>query len=232
MIRIILLLSFLFSKALATGATLHAERLAFVDSPTSCLARNIYPCSVRSLQGSLRLERAKAVVVLGPGSALQFHAANEAQLLTGKAWIEKSEGMDLRVSSKLKISLSGEFFVIKDLEKITLQNLQGEAHFKSPLVFANESLPVGFENWYGRITTGGTIERGMIRPLSLTPFLKNWIPLSGLSIHYTGVGRGGLGEGWANLSGRIGSGRVGGHQDLRDGGIRRGDSAGCVFDQG
>ena len=155
---------------------------SFVDSPDQCLGLDKYPCSVRSVKGPLSMEKGGHSFVLDANSAVHFETAQEFKLLSGQVWIEKSENLSLKISPSLTINLNGEFFAQKLSDKLWLKNLDGETQFKSSHVFQSESLPVGFENWYGRITTKGSIDRGIIKPIELKDFLVSWLPLAQNSV--------------------------------------------------
>jgi hypothetical protein len=155
---------------------------SFVDSPEQCLGLEKFPCSVRAVKGPISLEKGSHVFVLESDSSLSFLSAEEFQLLSGKIWIEKSEQLSLKISPKLAVTLTGEFMVEKIADRVWVKNLNGETAFRSPLVFQSESLPIGFENWYGRITTLGSIERGIIKPIELKSFLVSWLPLAQNSV--------------------------------------------------
>jgi hypothetical protein len=155
---------------------------SFIDSPAQCFSKMTYPCSLRAVGNFLSFERSSQAFHLNERSAILFLSATEVQLLQGQVWIRDSSALEVKVTSALKISVTGEWFVEKLPDATTLfRNLNGEAKFQSKYVFKNESLPLGFQNWYGGLTTNGEIARGVIRPILLTDFLKVWIPVSGLS---------------------------------------------------
>jgi hypothetical protein len=159
------------------SATAYAET-QMVDSPDQCFSLDKFPCSVRSVDQALTIEKTSGRFIVGPHSSVHFVTASEIQLLEGKIWFERADGLHLKISPKLKILLNGEFFAARESDKSILRNLNGDAQFQSDLVFKNETLPVGFENWYGRITTAGAIERGIIKPIELKTFLVEWLPLA------------------------------------------------------
>jgi len=171
-----LLISILFSQ-------LAQAELRFVDSPKGCYARKSYPCQVRVSGGSLVIERGNQILHLADQGALSFLAENEIQFLSGGAWIEGAEGLKVKISSVLGLQIKGEWFFHREKDATMLiRNLNGEAQFLSSRVFPSEAIPIGFQNWYGLIDSTGQVSRGIIRPIELKPFLKDWLAISGLSI--------------------------------------------------
>lgn len=159
-----------------------APALLFVDLPKNCFAGKVYPCSLRSTNGMLKFERGSESYQLGAQSAVRFLKEDQVQLLTGSLWIEKSTSLQFIVNPEIKLTLDGDFFLEKQKESVVLvRNLNGVAGFQSRFLFKEESLPMGFENWYGTLTTQKQISRGVIRPIEALPFLKSWSPISGLS---------------------------------------------------
>lgn len=160
-----------------------AGMLGFVDLPKGCHSRQVYPCQVRVNGGFLAIEQGGQSLQLADQSALSFLASNEVQILAGSLWVRKSQDLTVRMSPLLALSLSsGEFFFSRQSDSALLvRNLAGEVGFESDRVFANEVLPVGFQNWYGPLNTNGQISRGMIRPIDMAAFLKDWLSMSGLS---------------------------------------------------
>jgi hypothetical protein len=157
--------------------------LKFVDLPQNCYAKKTYPCQVRISGGSLTIEREAQVLHLADQGAISFLSANELQFLSGAAWIEKANALTVKVSAVLKIQISGEWLLKKEKDAtMVMRNLAGEARFLSDRVFPNEALPVGFQNWYGLLDTSGSVSRGMIRPIEVGEFLRDWLPMSNLSV--------------------------------------------------
>ncbi len=157
--------------------------LKFVDLPQNCYTQKTYPCQVRISGGSLAIERESQILHLADQGAISFLSANELQFLSGAAWIEKANDLTVKISPVLKIQISGEWFVKKEKDAtMSVRNLAGEAKFISDRVFASEALPIGFQNWYGLLDTSGSVSRGVIRPIEVGDFLKDWLPISNLSV--------------------------------------------------
>jgi hypothetical protein len=103
--------------------------------------------------------------------------------LGGGAWVLKSQDLKVRISPLLTLQVTGEFFFRYQPDStILVRNLSGEVKFHSARVFASEALPLGFQNWYGPLDASGQISRGMIRPIEMAAFLKDWYSMSGLSV--------------------------------------------------
>jgi hypothetical protein len=172
-----------FSAQLLAKASSVDGNLAkpYVDSPQNCYEKEKYPCNLRISEGFLAFERGDQQFHLAKQSALLFHGASKIQVLQGQLWIRNSKKLTLVLSPALEIQLDGEFFVEKRADLTSrIHNLAGTARFLSKYVFASESLPLGFENWYGAMDTSGQVQRGVIRPIEIADFLKSWIPVSGL----------------------------------------------------
>lgn len=156
---------------------------AFVDSPAGCFSAKKYPCSLKATGAYLNFEREAQKYHLADKSALIFWSESQVQLMQGKLWIVDSKELSLKVSPALHLKFSGEFFIEKQPDATMLvRNLNGIVFFESKYVFANEALPVGFQNWFGPMDSSGQISRGVIRPIVLADFLKAWMPISGLPV--------------------------------------------------
>lgn len=171
----LILFSFHFSQA--------DQSLGIVDSPMGCFSKKAYPCSLRVTEAYLAFERGENQFHLAENSALLFWSPSQVQLLQGKVWIRDSKELAVKISSSLQIHVTGEWFFEKQPDATMLaRNLSGGARFESRFVFQSEALPVGFQNWFGQIDSSGQISRGVIRPIAQAPFLKSWLPVSGLPI--------------------------------------------------
>ncbi len=164
------------------GLPVAQAAMGFVDLPKGCFGKEVYPCQVRVSGGFLTIERSGLQMHLSDQSSLSFLSQNEVQLLSGQIWVRKSQNLNLRLSALLKMKLSGEWFFERAADATILaRNLQGDVRFESSKVFENEALPVGFQNWFGGLDATGQISRGLIRPIEMAAFLKEWLPLSGFS---------------------------------------------------
>ncbi len=158
----------------------------FVDSPAGCFLKEKYPCKLRvasgSFAGHLTISRERQSFNLSPDTSVLFTSATQIEVMEGSLWIKDSQQLTLILSPRLKVELNGQFFMERKKDhSAVLQNLNGEIKFHSPAVDPSEALPLGFENWYGGLTTSGKIQRGIIRPIQTSQFLKNWIPICGLA---------------------------------------------------
>jgi hypothetical protein len=168
---------------LSISQLLQAEENSFVDSPEGCFAAKRYPCSLRAVGPFLSFERDSQKFHLAPQSALLFFSPASVQLMKGKLWIQNSQDLSVKASPNLQMQFTGEFFIEKQSDATLLvRNLSGHVAFQSRSVFKNESLPIGFQNWYGPLDASGAVSRGIIRPIVITEFLRSWIPISGLSV--------------------------------------------------
>ncbi len=173
-------LLFFFTLILAFSAEAQPQ---FVDAPAGCFRKKAYPCKVRVSSGFLAFEKASNQFHLGESSSLLFLGESEVQLLQGQLWVPASKHLVVRSTSALKVAVSGEwFFQRQENAQFLLRNLDGEIRFLSRFVFASETLPVGFENWYGTLDSSGQISRGVIRPIDMKEFLTAWMPLAGSSV--------------------------------------------------
>lgn len=164
--KISYLISLIAGLILSSGAALasQGESPFFVDQSEGCFARKSYPCALKVLKGNFRIERAGQVYVLDQGAAIVLRSESEIQLLEGQLWIEKSSRLSLVINPFFKPMVSGEFWLKKENDRTFISNLQGE--FKS--------VPVGFENWYGGLSTEQKVDSGIIQPIPFETFASNW----------------------------------------------------------
>lgn len=175
-------MKFLFVSFLFVCSMAQAD-YGFVDSPEQCFVKHRYPCSLRVSQGFLSFERESQKYHLAEKSSLLFVSPSQVQLLQGRVWVQDSKSLRIKISSALQMTISGEWFFEKQMDSTLLaRNLSGEALFNSKFVFAHESLPLGFQNWFGPVDSTGQISRGVIRPIAVADFLRAWLPLTGLSV--------------------------------------------------
>lgn len=166
---------------LFAGAKVFASEVT--DHPAQCFGKKIYPCSLRSLSGGLRFERAGMSYVLGSKSSIKFLMEDQIQILEGSLWVENSKDLQIFAHPHFGFGVSGEVFLQKNTDgTLLVRNLGGEVQFKSPYLFKQEALPVGFQNWYGRLNSQKQIDRGVFRAIEVAAFLKAWIPMSNLSV--------------------------------------------------
>ncbi len=165
------------------GAQAQAEAMGYVDLPKGCFGKQAYPCQVRVSGGLLNMDRGEQQFTLADGGSVSFMSSNEVQILSGGVWVRKSKDLLVRMSSLLKMQIGGEWFFEKQKDGLQLvRNLNGEVEFQSKQIFASEALPAGFQNWYGGLDSYGQVSRGVIRPIEMSAFLKQWLPVSGLSV--------------------------------------------------
>lgn len=158
-------------------------RAQVVDLPRDCFSQRKFPCQIRSSAGFLAFELGSQKYHLGPKSSMEIQSIDQISLLQGDLWVKDSMDLSFKISPALKMVLNGEWLLRKAPEARTqVFNLAGESKFISKFVFPSESVPTGFENWYGLMDSNGEVSRGVIRPIQITGFLKTWIPLSGLSM--------------------------------------------------
>lgn len=173
---------FLFLSGLFLSLSLQAKSLSSIDLPKNCITKKIFPCALRAVKGMLKFEQGSESYQLGEFGSIRFTGPGQFQLLSGSLWIEKSQNLRLVVNPALTMNINGEFFLEKQKNSILLvRNLNGSVSFTSAFLFKSESLPIGFENWYGTLTTQKEIHRGVLRPIEVLSFLKAWSPVAGLS---------------------------------------------------
>ena len=153
-----------------------------VDSPSRCFSQRVYPCSLRVTGGLLSFEKDSQKYQLADQSSLEILSVSKIKILQGSLWVKEARELQVQVSPVLTLKINGEVFMQKTSDTVlSVRNLSGQVGFESPHVFSNEFLPIGFENWYGPLDSQGQVSRGVIKPISMTDFLKVWIPVSGLS---------------------------------------------------
>lgn len=162
------------SGAVASSPATATESLFYVDQSEGCFADKKYPCAVKAIRGIFRIDRGGQIFVLDQGSSILMKSESEIQLLEGEMWIEKSADLGVNMNPYLKAQVSGEFWLRKDGDKIFISNLEGEFKFISNKIFSNETLPMGFENWYAGIRTDQKINSGIIQPISFEKFASDW----------------------------------------------------------
>jgi hypothetical protein len=160
-----------------------AADLTFVDLPQGCFSKSHFPCQIRASVGFLSFEKGGNLYHLGEKSSLLLNSASEVQLMQGQLWVQDSHDLTFKSSSALKMIISGDWFFEKVPDSnLLVRNLNGDMKFDSKFVFANEALPIGFQNWFAGLDSHGQISRGVIRPIAEVDFLRSWIPLSGYSM--------------------------------------------------
>jgi hypothetical protein len=173
-------INFIFLLIALCGGSLSWADL--VDSPSHCLEKQMFPCSLRVKGGFFAHDTGENRFHLGDRSALIMHSPAEVQLIEGDLWVRQSKDLTLRSSATLQMSLSGEwFFQKKGNLPLLARNLDGAVVFVSKYLFAGEALPVGFENWFGGLDSSGKLSRGMMKPIEIVNHLREWHPLTGYS---------------------------------------------------
>ena len=146
------------------------QALAVVDEPTGCLASKSFPCAARAKKNET-LQVGAWKVHLFSGASVQWDLESDLRILSGKAWIQAGEGELVFPGLRYSLDKSELISFLQD-GKLYIQNLEGSGHIKSEFV-ADIGLPVGFENWYGSMTSAGKLEQGVIRPFDVVAVLKD-----------------------------------------------------------
>lgn len=158
----------------------------YVELPEQCLAKKIFPCQLKAVSKELELEISGHRLVLEKNTMVEIRSNDQYRLLQGRVWFTPTKSAEgdriLILHSNLKIKFDGEIFVEKvSPETHTVYNLDSNVQIQSELIFQNEVLPIGFQNWYGALATTGQISRGIIRPIDKDLLVRIWTPMSGLS---------------------------------------------------
>jgi|GEM_PF-3504170 len=167
-------ISLLFILSLGLNGSAKAESLMYVDEPAQCFAKEGYPCAVRSLE-PLRLQRGDDVYQFAAETSVVWLTADDLRVLEGRIWIEKATQLSLHLLGTEAITLNGEFLVTREKnQNFVVMNLNGAVQFPEKGFLKSEALPVGFQNWFGRRTTEGVVERGVLRPIEIPTFIATW----------------------------------------------------------
>lgn len=181
--RFLFAASIFVALSVANAASKSTVQTSVVDNPVNCFAEKKYPCSLRSQTEGLKFERGSVVYVLGDKSSLKWISEDRIQLLQGRVWLQNAKDIAVMGHPQFEFSFSGEIFLQKQSDgNLLVRNLGANVQFHSPGVFKEESLPVGFQNWYGRLNFQKQVDRGILRAIDVTAFIKTWIPMSNLSI--------------------------------------------------
>lgn len=177
---LMILLSCLMVEAVEAETRAETANKSFVDFPAGCIKDKRYPCTIKSAKMPLEFEIGRGQYSLGEQSALRLESASKSQLLQGSAWVRAGENQEFKINANVMIEFSGDIFAEKSKDMLMhVKNLNAEINFHSKHVFKEESLPVGFQNWYGSLAVDGQVLRGIIRPIEKEVFLKSWMPLAG-----------------------------------------------------
>lgn len=158
---------------------------SYVDLPSGCFVREKFPCSLRTYQDGLIVEKNKYRIIMKPSTVISWKSSHNLRFISGDAWFDSSsQTLVLEMTSRLSVEFSGQLAVSSIYEhgQLRLQNMSAaEMHFKSDDLLASESVPVGFENWYSTLSSGGELQRGILKPIDKIAFFKNWMSVAVLS---------------------------------------------------
>ncbi len=151
---------------------------SYVDFPTGCASSGSYPCLLRAIDRNMAFNQGEQKFILSKKSSVKLIGPAEFEILDGQLWVAQSQALNFFLSPGLSLILNGDFFLQRENDhSVRVRNLAGKTQFVSKAVLPSESLPTGFENWYGGLGTDGQIQRGVIRPIEISGFLKSWLPV-------------------------------------------------------
>lgn len=158
---------------------------SYVDLPSGCFVREKFPCSLRTYQDGLIVEKKNYRIIMKPSTVISWKSNSSLRFISGDAWFDSSQQMlTLEMTSRLSVEFSGQLALSSIYEpgQLRLQNMSAaEIHFKSEDLLISESVPVGFENWYSTLSSGGELQRGILRPIDKIAFFKNWMSVAVIS---------------------------------------------------
>lgn len=169
------------SKSNAEKTQTHQQ---YVDLPAGCFSKQKYPCSLRTSENGLIVEKKNYRIIMKPQTVLTWNSDSEMRFVSGDVWLDsKEERLSLILGPLLAVDFSGQVAVgnQEDQGLVRLQNLSSDMSFKSQGLLASEAVPVGFENWYSVISSEKQIQRGVIKPIDKIAFFKNWMTVAVLS---------------------------------------------------
>ncbi len=165
----------LFFLVIASLVKIQAYALGLVDEPEKCFSQRIYPCSITSRDGNLKIVRDDLQINMSEDSVVTFEDERRLKILKGHLIFSSAHPVDMMVSSLLAFKVKGEIFaMIESPKTVRLYNLNAEIDFIKGKLFQSEVLPVGFENWYSGLNAHKQIDRGLIAPIERLSFLKKW----------------------------------------------------------
>jgi len=172
------------SKAVEPAAAHKAIQPSYVDLPSGCFVREKFPCSLRTYADGLIVEKKDYRIVLKPSTVISWKSGRHLRFVSGDVWLESRQSLMLDMNSRLSVEFIGQVTLSSVYEpgQLRLQNMSAsEIHFKSEDLLVSESVPVGFENWYSILASGGELQRGVMKPIDKIGFFKNWMSVAVLS---------------------------------------------------
>lgn len=154
-----------------------------VDNPQKCYREQKFPCALVAADGNLMISKEGIEIRMRENSVLEFSSPSVIQILKGEAWLKSSRWLKLRMAPGLELQYKGDLLLSKSTDgSVNILNLDAEIDFEKSHLFVNESLPIGFENWYSLMRNNSGIARGIIRPIDKARFVKDWSRYSLLSL--------------------------------------------------
>lgn len=147
-----------------------------VDEPKNCWQENIKGCAAKTLEKKFTFSRQGWEVTASPRATFQWDHAGVLKFLAGDFLLRAQVPVVIDLMGE-KVEVQGEFLISRlSLEKMILRNVSGQAQFSGSAFLKSESLPMGFENWYGK-STGASLSRGVITPWNVEEALPAWVSL-------------------------------------------------------
>ncbi len=154
---------------------------AYVDEPKGCWHSERQPCAVRATAAGekFKFQQGSRQGTWASAKGTSWIIEDQdLKLLTGKIWIQTSAKFNV-VTNQVKFEADGEFWIENASSKTKVINLSGNALHLALVSSVNQSqetqtLPVGFENWFGSLDSSGQASRGILRPVAKAEFFKVW----------------------------------------------------------
>ncbi len=146
-----------------------------MQEPQGCLSQKEGSCFVKAATQSGRLKLKQGVIYLKHSSIIEKKSSQDWTFIQGAAWFHGGSG----TVSSLYGSLSwteGDFWVIDQADRVLVRNVSADltVHLRDGRKL---QVPSGFEFWLAGVDVNSQSKFGMIQPIEVVSFIKDWAEL-------------------------------------------------------
>lgn len=150
----------------------------YVDEPKSCFELHQFPCAIRFIQNSKKLESDQAQIFGMKGTSLLLNSPESLRLLEGLLFLESQKPIQIQLGV-VNLQSTGEVLIEKsDTARVAISQFSGEAQVSAVFHQKKMQIPTGMSQWFSGTNQKGEMEMGVLSPVDFKKALPLWRDLT------------------------------------------------------